>query len=136
MLFGKTNEDRTASRKALCNGVWCISWGFSSDQYRRFCLFTVPHKWKCTQRNIFEILLNQTKIRLYLPRSDWFGTNRTSVWFQINRKMVNTLWFRFDLISFRKDFSVCISHRNYDFYGSSNLRDGFFMREARDYWNI
>ena len=59
------------------------------------------------QRNIFEILLNQTEIRLYLPFSDWFGTKSTSIWIQINRKMVNTIWFRVDLISFRKDFSVC-----------------------------
>ena len=40
-----------------------------------------------------QILLNQTEIRLYLPLSDWLGTKRTSVWFQINRKMVNTSWF-------------------------------------------
>ena len=35
----------------------------------------------CTQiqKNLFEILLNQTEIRLYLPFSDWFSTKRTSV---------------------------------------------------------
>ena len=44
-----------------------------------------------TQRNIFQVLLNQTEIRLYLPLSDWFGTKRTSVWFKINRKMINTI---------------------------------------------
>ena len=59
-----------------------------------------------TQRNLFEILLNQTEIRLYLPFSDWFGTKLTSVWFQINRNMVNTIWYRFDLIRFGKDISV------------------------------
>ena len=37
-----------------------------------------------TQRNIFEILLNQTEIGLYLPCTDWFGTKRTSDGFQIN----------------------------------------------------
>ena len=42
-------------------------------------------------RNLFEILLNQTEIRLYLPFSDRFGTSRTSVWFKIIRKMVNTI---------------------------------------------
>ena len=63
-----------------------------------------------TQRNIFQ---NQTEIRLYLPYSDWFLEQQTdaSVRFQINRKMVNTIWFRFDLIIFRKDFSVCGSSR-------------------------
>ena len=59
-----------------------------------------------TQRIIFQILSNQPEIRLYLPFSGWFGTKRTSVWFQINRKMVNTTWFQVDLIRFRKDFSV------------------------------
>ena len=31
--------------------------------------------WECTQRNLFEILWNQTEIRFYLSSSDWFGTN-------------------------------------------------------------
>ena len=48
----------------------------------------------------FEILLNQPEIRLYLPFSGWFGSNRTSVWIQINRKMVYTICFRFDYFSF------------------------------------
>ena len=60
-----------------------------------------------TRINIFEILLNQTEIRLYLQFSDWFETKRTTVWLKINRKMVNTIWFLFDLIRFRKDLSVC-----------------------------
>ena len=42
---------------------------------------------------------------MYLPFPDWFGSQRTSVWIQINRKMVNTIWFRVKLIRFRKDFS-------------------------------
>ena len=61
-----------------------------------------------TQRNLFEIILNQAEIRLYLPfYSDLLGTKRTSVWFRINRKMVYTILFLFDSISFRKYFSVC-----------------------------
>ena len=59
-----------------------------------------------TQRNFFEFLLNQTEIRLYLLFSEWFGTKRTFVWFQINRKMVNTIWLRVNLIRFQKDLSV------------------------------
>ena len=58
-----------------------------------------------------EILPNQTEIRFYLPISDWFGYKRTSVVFQINRCMVNTIWFRVDLIWFRKDFEM-ISKRS------------------------
>ena len=60
-----------------------------------------------TQRNLFEVLLDQPEISLYLPFSDWFWTKWMSVWFQINRKMVNTIWFQFDLIRSRKGFSVC-----------------------------
>ena len=49
-----------------------------------------------------------TPIRCNLPFSEWFGTKRTlSVWFQIDQKMVNTIWFRFELIIFRKYISVC-----------------------------
>ena len=64
------------------------------------------------KRNLFKILLNQTEIRLYLPFSEWFGTKRTAVWFQLNRKMVNTIWFQFDLIRFRKNVSLCSCLRN------------------------
>ena len=51
-----------------------------------------------------KIVLNQTEIRLYLPYTDLYGTNQTTVWFQFYRVMVNTIWFRFDLIRFRKKF--------------------------------
>ena len=65
-----------------------------------------------TRRIFFEILLNQTEIRLYLPFSDLFETERTCAFvFRINRRMVNTILFRFDLIRFRKKFSVCALHR-------------------------
>ena len=60
-----------------------------------------------TPRHFFEILLNQSEIRLYLPFPNRFGYKRSSVFIQINRKMVNEIWFRFDLIRFRKNVSVC-----------------------------
>ena len=63
-----------------------------------------PHTLVTTHR---EILLNQPEIRFYSPFSDWFGTKQTSVWFKINRNMVNTIRFRFDLIRIRKKFSAC-----------------------------
>ena len=59
-----------------------------------------------TQKCFFGILLIQTEIRLYLPSSDWFGSKRTSVWIQINRKMVNTIWFQFESKRFQKVFSA------------------------------
>ena len=72
------------------------------EQDRSFGPMTqfLPNHTQYTKRNL-------SKIRLYLPFFDWFGNKRTSVWIQINRKMVNTIWFRVDLIRFRKDFSVC-----------------------------
>ena len=60
-----------------------------------------------TQRKLFGIALIQTEIRLYLPFSDWFGSKRKSVWIQINRKIVNTIWFRLELTRYRDVFSVC-----------------------------
>ena len=60
-----------------------------------------------TQRNLFQIALNQTQIRLYLPCTDWFGTaNRRSPFAIPNQSccMVNTIWFGFDLIRFKKDY--------------------------------
>ena len=63
-----------------------------------------------TRKSFLKPFLNQPGIMLYLPCSGWFGSKRMSVWFQINRKMVNTIWFRVDLMRFRKDFSVC-SHQ-------------------------
>ena len=66
-----------------------------------------------THREIFfEILLNKSEIRLYLQYSDWFGSKRTSVWIQINRKMVNTILFRVDLLRFRKKFSIILEQKS------------------------
>ena len=81
-----------------------------------------------------EILFNQPEIRLHLPFYDSFGTKRTSVWFQINRKMVYTISFRFDIIRFRKEFSLCAGnsyadYRAYSFNGSewlSLINDRYF----------
>ena len=61
-----------------------------------------------------EILLNQTEIRLYLAFSEWFGIKRTlSFWFQVNRCMVNTIWFRVDLKIF---LCVCSEYSEYLVY--------------------
>ena len=96
-------------------------------EYSQFCLSNLPAAhvpnslqpvtvifFAHTQTNLFQILLNQPHLRLYLPFSDIFGTKRKSVWFQINWCMVNTILFQFDLIRFGKDFSVCTA-RNSNF---------------------
>ena len=60
-----------------------------------------------THRNLFQILLNQTEIRLYLPCIYLeHQTDSFRLLFQINRCMVNRIWFQFDLIRFGKDFCV------------------------------
>ena len=62
---------------------------------------------RCDHRN----LQNWSVIILYLPVSDWFGNKRTCQFvFQINLKMVNTIWFRFDLIRFRKKYLCVVLH--------------------------
>ena len=73
-----------------------------------FMLQNFSQHWYYAQKNLFKILLNQTEIRLYLKCTDWLSTKQTSIWFQINWKMVNTIWFLFDSIRFWKDFSVLI----------------------------
>ena len=52
-----------------------------------------------------EIFSNQTEIRLCLPFSDWFGIKQAFFWFQINRKLVITIWLRFILPRLRRDLS-------------------------------
>ena len=81
--------------------------GINATYFAHSKLVCVWSSWQ-TQRNLFEILLNQPEIRLYLQISDWFGTKWTSVWFQINRKMVNTIWFLVDLIIFREKKKFCV----------------------------
>ena len=73
-----------------------------------------------THRNLFEILLNQTEVRLHLPFSDWFGAangrvrlipnqseigkyNLISVWFNKISKIflcvyTQTIWSRKQLL--------------------------------------
>ena len=50
--------------------------------------------WCALQRNWPLILVNVTRIRLYLSFTDWFWIERNSVWLQTNQKMINTIWFR------------------------------------------
>ena len=59
-----------------------------------------------SQSNRILIIVESIEIRLYIPFSDWFGTKY--VWIQTNQKMLNTIWFRVDLIRFRKYFSLCV----------------------------
>ena len=49
----------------------------------------IKSNWNQIVFTIFQLICNQT----------------TSVWLQANGKMVNTIWFQFDLIRFRKDLS-------------------------------
>ena len=102
--------------QSLCARLWLCSKSHNSliVARRRQRLRIAEFAWKKeglflihTMRNLSEILLNQTQIRLTLPFYGWFVIKRTSVWFQINREMVNTIWFQFDFIRFWKDFSVC-----------------------------
>ena len=84
----------------------------------------------CTLRNLFGILLNQPKIRLYLP----FSLIDLE---QQSRKMVNTIWFGFDLIRFRKYFSVCTcsSVKPSERLASSDIRGNQLKLPHPPLWN-
>ena len=71
------------------------------------CLF-VGTGQKVHAEKYFLNLIKSNRNQIYFPFPDWFRTKRTSVWFQINQKMVYTIWFWVDLIRFRKDLSVCL----------------------------
>ena len=96
----------------MCSVVFCcvllhspplseISKSYIYDVYLRYKISI----WKTFY--LPKILVKSTGIRLYLPFSDWFWTKRNSVWFQIKRKMVNTIWFRLIRQESQVDFSAC-----------------------------
>ena len=64
-----------------CKQKWI--WNISHSCIRA-CSHIIQGTSVClyAQRNHFEILLNQTEIRVYLAFSDLFGTKRTFVWFK------------------------------------------------------
>ena len=64
----------------------------------------MTHNTVYTQRNLIESNRNQIVFTI----------------FHINRKRMNTTWFRVDSIRFRKDFSVCI--QNYSCCWISNVK--------------
>ena len=71
------------------------------------CCWPFPNHSSATQIEFFFwILLIQTEIRLYISFSDWFGTKRNSLWFQINRKMLSTIWFRLHSTKLREYLPV------------------------------
>ena len=80
--------------------------------YFNILMDTFCRNWKTMclyiHRNLFGMLLSQTMIRLYLSFFDWIWTKRNSVWFQINRIMINTIWFWLIYQESESDFSVRI----------------------------
>ena len=60
-------------------------------------------------RNIIQS--NRYQIVFSIFRLIW-NQRDAYVWFQINRRMVNTVCFQVDLIRFRKDFSVYGAYKN------------------------
>ena len=65
---------------------------------------------------------NQNQIVFTILRLIWNQTDVHLV--QINHKMVNTIWFQFDLIRFQKDFSV--------YLGTIYARNFFFQKNDWD----
>ena len=59
---------------------------------------------KCLRNHIKS---NRNQI-VFITFVEWLGSKRTSVWIQINQKLVNAIWFRVDLIRLLNYFSVCM----------------------------
>ena len=104
----KNNSDQTYS----CPSDWRLSasWGINwrppwSAPYHHSLLW----HWGVSGENLIGLLWNGLKSNCIYHFPNWFRTanGRCPFVFQINRKMVNTIWFQFDLIQFRKYFSVC-----------------------------
>ena len=98
------------------------------------CVHPKQDHQEVTQRNLFETLSNQPEIRLYLPFFVWFRSKRTSVWFQINGKLVNSIWFRVDLTSFRKYFSLCSYFQTFDVHVSYSCSRAKGYRRLLSFW--
>ena len=85
----------------LC--IACESWRIYCRIHETF----QSYKWLCLH-SLLDVNVMCTQIRLYLPCTYWFGTKRkVFLWLQIKLKMVNTIWFRFELIRFQKYLSAC-----------------------------
>jgi len=61
-------------------GCWWSSWGFAADQYQKFCLLTVPCKWKCTS-SLIRSLFGRYRVSVNIP-TNW----------QQNCKRVSLSW--------------------------------------------
>ena len=88
----KIGLGRSSDRCCSCIGLIFVN-RFSTNAY------TEKSFW-----NLINSIRNQIVFTIF--RLIWIQTD-VSVWIQINRWMVNTIWFRVDSIRFRKDFSVC-----------------------------
>ena len=58
---------------------------------------------------IFRLICNSKRTPIFTIFRLIWNSKRT---FPINRKMVNTIWFRFQLTRFQKVFSLCCTHKH------------------------
>ena len=117
LIWNKTDVRLVPNQSELVKTIWfrfglirfgkyfsvCADWDYMADDSRLVYIYIYIYTYiqdgchrpynpsKYTQRNICQILLNQTETRLYLLFSNWFIAKRTSVWFQISWKMVTTI---------------------------------------------
>ena len=78
--------------------TWDRCW-FCSVISLYLCIYTEKTFWNL-------INSNRNQIVFTIFRLIWNIKRALSVW-QFKRKMVNTIWFRFELMRFQKVFSVC-----------------------------
>ena len=105
------------------NGIWDIDLKYTNKKTSKTLepARIIPIYTEKYFRNLIKSYLNQIVITIF--RLIWNQTKRTSVWIQINRKMVNTIWFRFDLISFGR--FLCV-HKG---YSAAVLREILYQKK-------
>ena len=81
-----------------CEKIWY--WNFLGELRGLLAVYAPTEKYF---RNIIKSNLNHIVFTIF----PLIWSSSVRFLFQINRCMVNTIWFWFDLITFRKDFSVC-----------------------------
>ena len=82
----------------------------------------LPAHTKKPFRNL--TISNRNQIAFTIHRLIW-NRKGTSVWFKISRKMLNTIWFQFDLIRIRTNFSECAGRPVWTIFTTTKFAHSF-----------
>ena len=110
----------STGRRTFCPVIYEEKFPYLSCNFRLIRSYINFHT--ITEKS-FRNLIKSTRNPIVFTK--W--TKLLFAWFQVNRKMINTIWFRFDLI--RKDFSEFISIIRCRIFYENRSLSFFFHRE-------